>query len=123
MSKKLEALKNAVFYAHEKPEVLAWHIAGLITDVATSVSISGAASITIPSTGSATEAYTASVLSQFGDVMTGTPTIAIDGDAPDGVSLSGGTLTVASTASEGSVTLKATSGSLTSTRTVALVSG
>ena len=78
MSKKLEALKDAVFYAQQKPEVLATLLAGVITDTATSVCLSGASSITVPTGDTAVEeTYTAEVLSQFGDTMSGTPTLAL----------------------------------------------
>ena len=37
MSKKMEYIKKAVFYAKEKPETLAELLAGLVTDVFTDV--------------------------------------------------------------------------------------
>lgn len=37
MSKKMEYMKKAVFYAKEKPETLAELLAGLVTDVFTDV--------------------------------------------------------------------------------------
>lgn len=119
MSKKLEYLKRVVFYSQQKPELLAELLCDTITDVATSVSISGADSITKPETGNATATYTAQVLSQYGDVMTGTPTLALK-EAVTGVSISDGTVTVANTVTATEFTLKATSGSLTSEYTVSI---
>lgn len=118
MSKKLEALKDAVFYAQQKPEVLAGLLEGLISDVATSVSISGAKSITIPEDGNVTEDYTAKVLSQFGDEMSDA-TLSLDGEVT-GVSLSTNTVTVTSEAEDGSFKLKATGSDKEATLTVIL---
>lgn len=117
MSKKLEQIKKAVFYSQQKPELLAELLEGLITDVATSISVEGAISIKKPDTGNVTETYTAKVFSQFGDEMSGTPTLALK-ESVEGVSISGGTVTVASTVTATSFILKATSGSLTSEYTV-----
>lgn len=120
MSKKLEALKDAVFYAQQKPEVLATLLAGVITDTATSVRLSGASSITVPTGDTAVEeTYTAEVLSQFGDTMSGTPTLALT-ETVTGVTVSGMKVSVANTATATSFTLKATSGSLTAQMTVTL---
>lgn len=107
MSKKLEYIKKAVFYSQQKPQMLAELIAGTITDVATSVSLTGATEVTIP-TGdtAATETYTASILSQYGDAMTGTITWSVT--SATGVSISNGVLSVGSTASAGTVTVTAT---------------
>lgn len=120
MSKKLEALKDAVFYAQQKPEVLATLLAGVITDTATSVRLSGASSITVPTGDTAVEeTYTAEVLSQFGDTMSGTPTLALT-ETVTGVTVSGMKVSVAKTATATSFTLKATSGSLSAQMTVTL---
>lgn len=119
MSKKIEAIKDAVFYAQQKPEVLAQIIAGAVTDVATSISIDGASVVNKPTTGNATEDYSAKVISQFGDVMTGTPTLALK-EAVTGVSVSGTTVTVASTVTATSFVLKATSGSLAAEKTITI---
>lgn len=120
MSKKLEALKDAVFYAQQKPEVLATLLAGVITDTATSVRLSGASSITVPTGDTAVEeTYTAEVLSQFGDTMSGTPALALT-ETVTGVTVSGMKVSVANTATATSFTLKATSGSLTAQMTVTL---
>lgn len=120
MSKKLEALKDAVFYAQQKPEVLATLLAGVITDTATSVRLSGASSITVPTGDTAVEeTYTAEVLSQFGDTMSGTPTLTLT-ETVTGVTVSGMKVSVAKTATATSFTLKATSGSLSAQMTVTL---
>lgn len=119
MSKKLDYIKKAVFYSQQKPELLAELLSGIVTDVATSISIEGSTSIKKPATGNSTETYTAEVLSQYGDVMTGTPTIALK-EAVTGVSLSSGVVTVASTVTATEFVLKATSGSLTSEYTVTI---
>lgn len=54
MSKKLDYIKKAVFYSQQKPELLAELLSGIVTDVATSISIGGATSIKKPATGNAT---------------------------------------------------------------------
>lgn len=41
MSKKLDYIKKAVFYSQQKPELLAELLSGIVTDVATSISIGG----------------------------------------------------------------------------------
>lgn len=120
MSKKSEAIKKAVFYAHEKPDLLADILVGLVSDVATTVTLKGGTSIKKPSTGNVTADYEADVLSQYGDVMSGTVTLALK-EAVTGVSVSGKTVTVASTVTATSFTLKATSGSLTKELTVSIV--
>lgn len=117
MSNKLEHVKKAVFYSQQKPELLAQLLCDLITDVATSISIDGATSIEKPETGNTTATYSATVISQYGDIMTGTPTLSLK-EAVTGVSLSDGVVTVASTVTATSFTIKATSGSLTSEYTV-----
>lgn len=119
MSKKLEYIRKAVFYSQQKPELLAELLAGVVTDVATSVSIEGSTFIKKPASGNATASYTAKVLSQYGDVMTGTPTLALK-EAVTGVSISDGTVTVASTVTAKSFTIKATSGSLVGEYTVSI---
>lgn len=120
MSKKVDVIKDAVFYAHEKPEVLAEIIGGTITDVVTSISISGADSIEIPSGDTANTAkYSASVLSQFGDPMTAEVTFSLK-SAVTGVSVSGDTVSVAKTATAESFTLVATASGKTAEKVVAL---
>ena len=120
MSKKLEALKDSVFYAQQKPEVLATLLAGVITDTATSVRLSGASSITVPTGDTAVEeTYIAEVLSQFGDTMSGTPTLSLT-ETVTGVTVSGMKVSFAKTATATSFTLKAMSGSLTAQMTVTL---
>lgn len=108
MSKKLEYIKKAVFYSQQKPQMLAELIAGTVTDVATSVSLTGATEVAIPTGDTATtETYTASILSQYGDAMTGTITWSVT--SATGVSISNGVLSVGKTASAGTVTVTATS--------------
>lgn len=121
MSKKFDAIKKAVFYAHEKPEELANILESIVSDVVTSVAISGADSIKIPSGDTAnTATYTAKALSQFGDEMTGqTITLALKASVT-GVSISNGTVSVAKTATAESFTIKATCGTVTAEKTVAL---
>lgn len=124
MSKKFDYIKKAVFYAEQKPEMLAELISGTVTDVATSVSVAGEGNILIP-TGdtSVTKTYTAEVLSQFGDVM---PDQTITWSIPEttGVTIgsSTGVLTVAKTASAGKVVVTATCGTKTGTIEVTLAS-
>ena len=121
MSNKYDAIKKAVFYAHEKPEALADILEGIVSDVVTSVALSGADSIEIPSGDTAnTETYTAKALSQFGDEMAGqTITIALKA-AVTGVSISSGVVSVAKTATAESFTLTATCGTVVAEKTVAL---
>lgn len=122
MSNKYDAIKKAVFYAHEKPEALADILEGIVSDVVTSVALSGADSIEIPSGDTAnTKTYTAKALSQFGDEMEGqTVTIALK-SAVTGVSISSGVVSVAKTATEESFTLTATCGTVVAEKTVALI--
>jgi hypothetical protein len=121
MSNKYDAIKKAVFYAHEKPEALADILEGNISDVVTKVALSGADSIEIPSGDTAnTETYTAKAFSQFGDEMVGqTITIALKA-AVTGVSISSGVVSVAKTATAESFTLTATCGTVVAEKTVAL---
>jgi len=121
MSNKHEAIKKAVFSAHEKPEELANILESIVSDVVTSVAISGADSIKIPSGDTAnTATYTAKALSQFGDEMTGqTITIALKASVT-GVSISNGVVSVAKTATAESFILVATCGTVTAEKTVAL---
>lgn len=121
MSNKYDAIKKAVFYAHEKPEALADILEGNISDVVTKVTLSGADSIEIPSGDTAnTETYTAKAFSQFGDEMDGqTITIALKASVT-GVSISSGVVSVAKTATAESFTLTATCGAVVAEKTVAL---
>ena len=120
MSNKYDAIKKAVFYAHEKPDLLADILVGNVADVASSVSISGVDSITIPLSSSVTSEYTASLLNQYGDPMTGTVNFSLKASVT-GVSLSSGTVTVASTCTASSFTLVATSGTKSTEKTVTLI--
>lgn len=118
MSKKLEAIKKEVFYSKENPEKLATIISGLITDVATDIVIEGNDSIEIPETGNATATYIGKTYSQYGDAMDNA-TLALK-SAVTGVSISEGTVTVASTCTAESFTIQATSGSKTAEKVVEL---
>lgn len=120
MSNKLNAIREAVFYSKERPEKLAEIISGLVTDVATSITISGADSIEIPASNNTTSDYTATVFSQYGDKMTGTSVTLALKTAVTGVSISNCTVTVASTCTASSFILKATSGTVTKEKTIAL---
>lgn len=122
MSKKYDAIKRAVFYANQKPQVLAEILEGLVSDTLTSIAISGADSINIPSGNTAnTATYTAQALSQFGDAMDNAVTIALKASVT-GVSISSGVVSVAKTATATSFTITATSGTVVAEKTVALVS-
>ena len=121
MSKKLDTLTKAVFYAEQKPEKLAEILAGNISDVATSVGISGPAKIIIPSGNiENTATYTASVLSQFGDAMEGAPVLTLKENVT-GVSIADGVVSVAKTASAGTIYVVATADSLSAEYSVKLV--
>lgn len=121
MSKKIEAIKEMVFFAQQDPEKLATVIAGVVTDVVTAVKISGAESINVPTGDTAnTSTYTAKALSQFGDEMSNTVTLALN-EAVTGVSISSGVVSVAKTATAESFVVKATCGTVTELMTVALV--
>lgn len=122
MSKKFEYIKKAVFYSEQNPAMLAELIAGTVTDVVTSVEVSGESTITIPTGDTAnTATYTASVLSQYGDVMDG-QTVTFSVSSATGVSInsSTGVLSVEKTASAGDVTVTATSSGKSGTFTVTL---
>lgn len=122
MSKKFDAIKKAVFYAHEKPEMLAKFIEGLVTDEFTSVAFkSGATEIEIPESGSVTETYVAKALSQFGDEMSNSVTYALEAEHTGATITTAGVLTVASTTTAGTIVIVATSGSKTAKMEVQLV--
>lgn len=123
MSKKFEVIRNAVFYSQQEPEKLAKLLEGTISDVATSVTVAGDSSVVIPLGDTATtKTYTASVLSQYGDVMDG-QSITYSVTSATGVSINSGTgvLSVGKTASAGDITVTATSGGKSGTITVSLV--
>lgn len=122
MSKKLDAIKKAVFYAEQNPEGLAEIIAGAVSDVATSIEIAGPTKITIPSGDTANTAdYTATVFSQYGDVMAGTTATLSLKESATGVSISDGTVSVAKTASAGTIVVKAVVDTLSAEYSVELV--
>ena len=111
MSKKIQAIAEMVFHSQQSPEELSKVIAPLVTDVKTAVAINGSKVVKINASESVTSVYTASVVSQFGDKMTG-GSITWSVSEAEGVSISDGTLTVANTATEGKVTITARSESL-----------
>ena len=123
MSKKYDAIKRAVFYANQKPQLLADILEGAVSDAVTSVTLSGADSIKVPSGDTAnTATYTAKAFSQFGDEMAGQSiTIALKASVT-GVSISSGVVSVAKTATATSFTLTATCGTVVAEKTVALES-
>lgn len=88
MSKKFEAIKQAVFYAHETPEKLAGILEGLVEDVFTGVVFkNGPSEVKIPESANATATYVAKAVSQFGDEMTNSVTY----------TLKAGTITIVAT--------------------------
>lgn len=120
MSKKTDTIKDMVFFAQQNPSALAELISSLVTDVVTTVKVNGATSITIPTGDSVTETYSAKALSQYGDEMSNSVTLSLEGEVT-GVTISGDTVTVAKTATADSFTIKATCGSVVTTMVVALV--
>lgn len=125
MSKKFEVIRNAVFYSQQEPEKLAKLLEGTISDVATSVTVAGDSSVVIPLGDTATtKTYTASVLSQYGDVMEGqSVTWSIPETTGVSIGSSTGILEVAKTASAGKVTITATCSGKTATKEVTLTAG
>lgn len=124
MSEKFNALKKAVFYAQQKPEVLASYLADAISDVVSSVVISGADSIKTPAGGSSvTSTYSATVLSQYGDVMAGQSVSFSLKAAVTGVSVdsSTGVVTVANTVTAEAFTIVATCSGKSAEKTVVLL--
>lgn len=118
MSKKLDAITKAVFYAHEKPSELAKIIAGSVTDTVTSVVVSGATEITLDTENGSTTKYTGKAFSQFGDAMSNSVTLALKAEVT-GVTISSGTVTIAKTVTNGTTfVVKGTSGSVTGELTV-----
>lgn len=122
MSKKFEFIKNAVFFSEQNPEKLASLLCTLVSDVATSVKVTGDTNILVP-TGetAATKTYSASVLSQYGDAMEG-QSITYSVTSTTGVSInsSTGVLSVGKTATADSVTVTATSSDKTDSVVVTL---
>lgn len=128
MSMTFEEIKSAVFYSNEKPDVLANIIKGVmdsIPAVASEISLTPSAStVTIP-TGDTAETVTISsvVKDQFGTTMGNkTATLAL-AESVTGVTLSEGTLSVAKTASAGSVVINATCDDATASVTITLEAG
>lgn len=100
MSKKIEAVKSAVFYAQQDPEKLATLVAELITDVVTSVKVQGATSVKNNATTGTTSTYTGKAFSQYDDEMADTVTLTIK-QAVEGVSISAGVVTITSAVTDG----------------------
>ena len=122
MSKKLEEIKNMVFYSHVNPIPLARVISDMVTDVVSNIKVSGAKKITVPTDSDVTEDYSAVALSQFGDTMEDSVTLALNEEVT-GVSISGNTVTVSKTATNDYFVIKATCGSITYLYRVNLVTG
>lgn len=120
---KLEFLKDAIFHAQQDPSALAEVLMPLVSDTATSITITGPNEVQIPATGesAATAVYVGTVLSQHGYEMSGAITFALN-ESVTGVSVSGSTVSVAAGTEADSFVLKATSGSVTVTKAVSLVS-
>lgn len=120
MSKKFEAIKKAVFYSEQNPDMLANILEGIISDVATTVEVIGVDSIEIPSGDTANTAdYTGKIFSQFGDEMEGAVTLSLK-DSVTGVSISNGTVSVGKTATAKSFTIVGTYSSKTAEKVVTL---
>ena len=116
--KKLEALTDAVFYAQQDPKKLATILADIISDVVTSVAVFGAVEIVLDTESGSTAEYTGKALSQFGDEMDETVTLALK-EAVTGVSISDGTVTVDKTVADGTTfVIEGTCGSVTGELTV-----
>lgn len=121
MSKKMEYIKNAVFYAKEKPETLAELLAGLVTDVFTDVVFTSApVEVEIPKSDSTTVNYVAEAQSQYGDKMSNAVTYALVAEHTGAIITTAGVLTVESTTEAGNIEIKATSGAKSVTVKVAL---
>lgn len=122
MSKKMDYIKNAVFYAKEKPETLAELLAGLVTDVFTAVVFTSApVEVEIPSGDDVTATYVAEAQSQYGDKMSNAVTYSLVA-THEGATIESatGVLTVTKSASAGNIEIKATSGAKSVTVKVAL---
>lgn len=121
MSKKMEYMKKAVFYAKEKPETLAELLAGLVTDVFTDVVFTSApVEVEIPKSDSTTVNYVAEAQSQYGDKMSNAVTYALVAEHTGATITTAGVLTVESTTEAGNIEIKATSGAKSVTVKVAL---
>lgn len=99
MSKKFEAIKKAAFYSKENPAELAKILEGVVTDTVSSVAVTGATEIKVPTGDDTTVTYEAKALSQFGDEMSNAVTLALKA-ATTGVTVSGKTVTVTKTATK-----------------------
>lgn len=103
MSNKFNYLKEAVFYSQQDPNKLAEILSGVVQDTATSINISGSSLVENDVTNGTTAKYTSVALSQFGDEMTGVEVTLSLKEAVTGVSISGGTVTIANTVADGTV--------------------
>lgn len=72
-------------------------------DTATSITISGSSLVENDVTNGTTAKYTSVALSQFGDEMSGVEVTLSLKEAVTGVSISGGTVTIANTVADGTV--------------------
>lgn len=103
MSNKFNYLKEAVFYSQQDPNKLAEILSGVVQDTATSITISGSSLVENDVTNGTTAKYTSVALSQFGDEMSGVEVTLSLKEAVTGVSISGGTVTIANTVADGTV--------------------
>lgn len=103
MSNKFNYLKEAVFYSQQDPNKLAEILSGVVQDTATSITISGSSLVENDVTNGTTAKYTSVALSQFGDEMTGVEVTLSLKEAVTGVSISGGTVTIANSVADGTV--------------------
>lgn len=100
MSKKIDVVKNAIFYAPQDPTNLAVLIASLITDVATSVELAGVSTVENDPVEGATVVVSSKIYNQYGDIMVGNITYALKA-AVEGVSIEDDTVTIAPTVADG----------------------
>lgn len=100
MSKKVKAIKSMVFYARQDPEAFANLIAGVVTDVVTTVEVYGATSVVNDTTKGATSDYVGQAFSQYGDEMADAVTLSLK-ETVSGVTISGGVVTIANTVEDG----------------------
>ena len=121
MSKKLDFMKDAVFFAKEKPQTLAEILASLVTDVFTDVVFTSApVEVEIPESDSTTVTYVAEAQSQYGDKMENAVTFSLVSAHTGATITTAGVLTVASTTEAGNIEVKATSGDKSATVKVTL---
>ena len=118
MSNKLDVVKNQIFYANQDPNSLAKTISDLITDVVTTVKVSGPTEIELDTTDGSTATYTGQAYSQFVDKMSSEVTLSLKTEVT-GVSILAGVVTVVSTVVDGTTfVVKGVVGSVTNELTV-----